>query len=287
MCRFAFYLGKPVRLSSLVVEPKNSLIHQSFHSHEREEPLNGDGFGVAWYVPAISERPAAFRSITPAWSNRNLLELARVLESPCILAHVRAATQQLQVAEVNCHPFTRGPYAFMHNGDIGGFKHIRRPLIDILSEEAFLGISGSTDSEHLFALFLDLLPKQTGGDSLESMVKALRAAISRIIELGRKYAPGAHSYLNLVVTDGTSAVACRFTTDAPKNADSLYMNHGRRYICEEGVCRMLEPEHGETAILVSSEQLSDDPGWSEVPVNHLIRIHASRQVVIEPLADVA
>ncbi len=104
MCRFTFYMGKPLQLSALITEPSNSIIHQSFHSHEREEPLNGDGFGLAWYVKGHSEA-ALFKSISPAWNNSNLIDIARVTTSSCILAHVRAATQQLEVSETNCHPF--------------------------------------------------------------------------------------------------------------------------------------------------------------------------------------
>jgi predicted glutamine amidotransferase len=48
MCRFTLYMGPPIRLSSLLIEPDHSLIRQSVESREREEPLNGDGFGVGW-----------------------------------------------------------------------------------------------------------------------------------------------------------------------------------------------------------------------------------------------
>ena len=34
--------------------------------------LNGDGFGVSWYVNDISPYPAIFTETTPAWSNANL-----------------------------------------------------------------------------------------------------------------------------------------------------------------------------------------------------------------------
>ena len=54
MCRFTLYLGPPVRLSTLLIEPSHSLIQQSFHAEERSEPLNGDGFGVGWYAPGIT-----------------------------------------------------------------------------------------------------------------------------------------------------------------------------------------------------------------------------------------
>ena len=120
MCRFALYLGSPILVSSLITEPSNSIIHQSFHSHERKEPLNGDGFGLAWYVPELTDEPSLFKDVSPAWNNANLLQLARVTRTPCLLAHVRAASPGLSVSRLNCHPFARGPFAFMHNGTAAG-----------------------------------------------------------------------------------------------------------------------------------------------------------------------
>ena len=198
---------------ALLTEPEHSLIHQSFHALERDEPLNGDGFGVAWYAEG-HEDPALFRSVTPAWSNQNLRELARVTASHCVLAHVRAATQGLQVGEPNCHPFRRDRLAFMHNGDIGGFAAIRRPLLAKLSDRAFESIRGTTDSEHFFALLCDRLDLAAGPVSSGGMAEALRSSIATVLELAARHAPGEHMYLNAVITDGQAAVACRFTTDA-------------------------------------------------------------------------
>ena len=50
MCRFAVYLGPKLRMSALLPEPEKSIVHQNTHAEEREEPLNGDGFGVGFYV---------------------------------------------------------------------------------------------------------------------------------------------------------------------------------------------------------------------------------------------
>ena len=65
MCRFALYLGPDIPIASLVTEPANSIIHQSFHSHLREEPLNGDGFGLAWYPSREAPLPFLKRSARP------------------------------------------------------------------------------------------------------------------------------------------------------------------------------------------------------------------------------
>ena len=282
MCRFVLYLGPPLTLRGLITEPSNSLIHQSFHGHERSERLNGDGFGVAWYVPELSPDAAVFRSVSPAWNNRNLQELARVTRSGCILAHVRAASQGMVVTEPNCHPFTHGRYAFMHNGEVGGFTRLRRALLDTLSDEAFHAIEGTTDSEHVFALFLDRLREIDQADPAEAMAQALLAAIRQIAGLATAAGITEHSYLNLAVADGCCAVVSHYTSDSARRAVGLHITTGRRYACEAGVCRMLHPagEHG--AVIVSSEQLSDDPGWEPVPVNHLVVIHRDHTVRMMP-----
>ncbi|MEZ5980584.1 MAG: class II glutamine amidotransferase [Planctomycetota bacterium] len=269
MCRFVFYHGPSLLLSSLLTEPAHSLIRQSFAATDREEPLNGDGFGVAWYAPEITREPAAFRMITPAWNDRNLMDLARVVKSRTVLAHVRAATQVRAVNEANCHPFRSGPFAFMHNGDVGGFTHFRRKLVERLSDRAFEEIEGSTDSEHAFALLLDELG-HADVPSPFALFDAVERTIDTLVALSAEFGRGEASYLNFAVTNGECAVVTRFTTLEDYDGESLYVHRGRRYVCDGGVCRMVAPDESGGAVIVSSERLSDDPGWEVVPRNHAV-----------------
>lgn len=48
--------------------------------------------------------PCIFTSVTPAWSNANLVRLAEKIKSPLLFAHVRASTSGA-VTEANCHPW--------------------------------------------------------------------------------------------------------------------------------------------------------------------------------------
>lgn len=278
MCRFILYKGPPLTIASLVTEPAHSLIAQSTSSREAEEPLNGDGFGVGWYAPALSDKPAVFRSVTPAWNNTNLLDLARVTRSHLIMAHVRAATRGLPVTELNCHPFQHGRYAFMHNGDIGAFGAIRRQLLESLGDKAFGAIRGNTDSEHLFGLFLDEIDKRGDGEGAPRLADALLAAVARAAALSHSAGTGEHSYLNIAVADGRSAVALRWTTDDPAHASSLYVHTGRRYECKDGACAMIQPEAGQGAIIVSSERLSNDPGWQIIQPNQAVLVNEDSTV---------
>ncbi|MBZ0115215.1 MAG: class II glutamine amidotransferase [Thermoanaerobaculia bacterium] len=281
MCRFALYLGKPIRISSLVTDPDNSIIHQSFHSHERAEPLNGDGFGLAWYAGGVSPIPAFFKDISPAWNNLNLLELARLTETGCLLAHVRAASPGLTVMRLNCHPFGWGNFAFMHNGSIGGFARLRRQLRQSLSDSAEAGLQGTTDSEHLFALFRDNYESLTALQPLERMVEGLRAAVGETERLRRALAIEEPSFLNLALADGRRAVAIRYVSDKAAKADSLYVNVGQRYSCSDGLCQMEDGDSG--AVLVCSEPLSAQESWRPVPVNHLVAVDDDLTVTIRPL----
>ncbi len=285
MCRFTFYMGKPIVLSSLITEPKHSLIRQSFAAREREEPLNGDGFGLAWYNNALSSEPALFKSVSPAWSNNNLMEICGIVQSTCILAHVRAATQSLIVSESNCHPFKWKQYTFMHNGDVGGFSKMKRALLSNLSDEAFNHIKGTTDSEHFFALLIDELNQLSGLEPHDRLATGMMRSIKKVCALVDEYSPGTHSYLNFVITDGRLACAVRFTTDVDDRADSLYINIGKSYHCEDGVCYMKEPGEAEKSVIISSEPLSKDPGWEKISVNSMILVNEGQildRVAISP-----
>jgi predicted glutamine amidotransferase len=243
---------------------------------EREEPLNGDGFGLAWYSKKQKGEPALFKSVSPAWSNQNLHELSRVIETTCVMAHVRAATQGFNVSESNCHPFKWKHYAFMHNGDIGGFSKIKRPLLHQLSEEAFQHIKGSTDSEHFFALLIDELIRVEHLEPWDRLPTAMMSAIRKVIALIHEYGGDENSYMNMVLTDGHLAVAVRFTTDDPDYADSLYLNLGKKYVCEDGVCQMKDSGIHEKSVVISSEPLSTDPGWEKVAVNSMVLVEEGK-----------
>ena len=66
------YKGTSIIIDKLLYQPKNSLVNQSINAKEIEEPLNGDGFGVGWYVLELNYEPITFVSTNPAGSNRNL-----------------------------------------------------------------------------------------------------------------------------------------------------------------------------------------------------------------------
>ncbi len=282
MCRFALYLGPPITISSLVVEPDHSIIHQSFHSKERDEPLNGDGFGVAWYAPDHADEPALFKDVSPAWNNENLRQLARVTQSECILVHIRAASPGLSVNYSNCHPFAWQQFAFMHNGDVAGFKKFRRAVGQTYSDEIFSMVRGTTDSEHLFGFYAERLRDHSKQIDVQIMANALAGAIDDMMAHVNGVDNEHATYLNLAVTDGKRAVVCRYVDDPKLAAHTLYFSCGDQFRCVDGVCEMGTPgERG--AVLVASEPLSSSGEWQKVPANHLLMIDEFRNTAVTPL----
>lgn len=285
MCRFLAYKGAPVLMDELLYQPRNSLIRQSFKAREREEPLNGDGFGVGWYMPEIDTIPAVFTSVQPAWNNMNLQSLAPKIRSGLVFAHIRAASSG-GVSQLNCHPFRYGNYLFMHNGSIGGFRVIKRALRRRLPDDIYDWISGETDTEHLCALFLEQLQAGRNSNSADDIKHALISSFSILKELQLEHGITRPSYLNFVVTDGNCLIATRYVSDSNLKPHTLYYSEGSRYECVDGICKMQDGDISEHAVLIVSEKLTDvKKDWQKVPPNHLVIVDEDLAVTVLPIKD--
>jgi predicted glutamine amidotransferase len=140
MCRSMAWHAQPLLIEELLFKPRHGLVDQSLHSRMGAETTNGDGFGVGvgWY--GVGEGPGVHRSVSPAWGDPNLRNLAAHIETPLFLAHVRA-TSGTAVQETNCHPFSHGRWLFVHNGLINEFHLIRKELMLELHEGDHLVVS--------------------------------------------------------------------------------------------------------------------------------------------------
>lgn len=260
MCRWITFMStKEMFLSDIVLTPSNSLVDQSidasFHpgfAQKFNHTVNADGFGVGWYNQ-LGLPPAVFRGTEPAWSNNNLREICSVTKSSCVVAHVRAASPGMGVHLPNVHPFKAGRLLFCHNGAIQQFKLIRRKLLNQVTDEAYHGIKGTTDSEVAFALILTNLAKdgmghdspyeQTesfGHDRLYHAVKRTIRQIEHVLkESGIQSMTDVPSRMNFSLTDGETVICSRFCDRYPEFAPpSLYFAYGdaeqmHRELCDE------------------------------------------------------
>jgi predicted glutamine amidotransferase len=287
MCRFIAYLGKPIMADELLLKPANSLVHQSYDAGEMPEILNGDGFGIGWYVHSISEKPGLFRGITPAWSNRNLRYNAPLIRTNCLFAHIRAATEGA-VTEDNTHPFSFGRFLMMHNGGIPQFQRIKRKLLALLDDDVYLWIKGQTDSEHVFALLMQHVKDMRGngprldGDQIKQCFQKTFNVVQQLkIDAGTG---DEISNFNLMVTNGQRMFGTRYSSNPDKETRTLYYSTGAGFECEKGICRMVKNDAAVEAVLIASEKLNDDKGeWIPVPHNHFISVDRDMHVNLSPM----
>jgi glutamine amidotransferase len=253
MCRFLAYIGPNTTMEELLFNSSNSLVEQSRHAKLRFEPTNGDGFGVGWYPKHEDPEPGTFVSIEPAWSNRNLRQLASKVYTKRFFAHVRDASAGMPVSQSNCHPFQHGQYLWMHNGHLDQFELTRRSLINSLSDKAFEYIDGNTDSEHAFALFLDQINFKNK-PSPADLENAVLNTLQKIIDLRQATLANSNANMNFAVSNGESAIFTRFASHEKHEPPSLH------YLQQDN------------QIIISSEPLSKDLNWIAVERNHLLQL---------------
>jgi glutamine amidotransferase len=215
VCRLLAYLGRPVSLQSLLYDPPHSLHEQSWAPRTQQSGVvNADGVGVGWYDLDRRREPARYRRAQPMWADHSLASLAGVVESGAVLAAVRGATAPSPSEESSTPPFTDGPWLFAHNGRVEGFRtgagtRLRRGV----TERRDSGILGTSDSEVLFALFLDRVDKgMTATDALASVVDAVDAeeggALTMVVTDGHRLAAvAAGDSLAVLATDDAVVIA--------------------------------------------------------------------------------
>jgi glutamine amidotransferase len=234
MCRHLAYLGPPVPLGRLLVDPPHSLLHQSWAPNDMRGggTINADGYGVGWYAHDTATA-LRYRRNCPMWADGNLPALAAGVASRAILASVRNATTGMPVVETAIAPFTDGRWLFSHNGAVAGWPDSMAKLAERLPARDLLTLDAPTDAALLWALVRARL--RTGAPPAD----VLAETVAEVADA----APG--SRLNLLLTDGSQVVA---TTAG--HALSVHRAAGQ--------------------VVVSSEPLDDGAGWQPVPEGKLV-----------------
>ena len=260
MCRWLAYYGDSIPMEVLVLQRQHSLIDQSLHSRDSgADPTNGDGFGVGWY-DEMGGMPGMYKSIQPAWNDRNLRELAHHISSPLFFAHIRASTGTA-VQETNSHPFRHGRWLFMHNGYVREFPKMRRDLMLAVDPALFPNIEGSGDSEVLFHLALTFGLENDPLTALERMAGFVE-------EVGERHGVQNPLKMTVATSDGERIIAARYSSDGQPG--SLYFSADARALkAQHPDIEEIQGLSNETRAIVS-EPLGDVVGaWNELPASSI------------------
>lgn len=246
MCRHLAYLGPPVTLGSVLVEPPFALVRQSWAPRRQTHGImNVDGFGVGWYAPGDGV-PARHRGSGPVWADPTFADLCRVVSSTAFLAAVRSATAGMAPGTAAAAPFRTGRWLFSHNGAVPGHPAVLAELAAALPAEALLRLDAPTDAALLWALTHDRLARGVpAGEALAGVVQ----------EVARACPP---ARLNLLLSDGKSIAATA-----------------------SGASLCWRAAAGQ--VLVASEPHDDEPGWHAVPDGSVLTATPDRAVEVTPL----
>jgi gamma-glutamyl hercynylcysteine S-oxide hydrolase len=248
MCRHLAYVGEPVPIQAVLIDPPHGLTKQAWAPRmQRSGAVNADGFGVGWYADG-DPVPARYRQAGPIWADRCFSDLARVIRTSAMLAAVRSATAGTDASASAAAPYAHGQWLFSHNGALHGWSSGADPvraLAQALPPADLLGLEARCDSALIWAVVLGRLRRGAGlADALTGTLADLSAA-------------GAAGRFNLLLTDGEEiAATCA--------GDSLCFRH--------------EP----TGVIVASEPSDDDEGWQEVPDGSVLAA-TPRTVTVQPL----
>jgi predicted glutamine amidotransferase len=234
MCRlFAAAASDPVNVSFELLRSDNSVLRQSEeHDSGWGSVYYSDGEPDVHRFPHAAHADESFDDVT---SGRARL----------IMVHVRRATIGGLKLE-NTHPFTRGPYAYCHNGTI-----LKASSLEPLADRA---PAGDTDSERFFNM---LMTDFDSGD----VIGSLRHAVQQTCDTCR------FSALNFLFCDGRRLYAYRFGVyklfwrlrSLDLDADTRTSLHVH-----------LDRPRGEHVVLVASERLTEDEPWAELGQDELL-----------------
>jgi len=239
MCRHLAYLGAPVTAAEILLDPKHSLLEQTWAPTDMRGSgsVNADGFGLGWYDgPGDALR---YRRAVPMWADAALPDLGRTIRSGAMVAAARNGTVGMPVTETACAPFRHGRWLFSHNGVVRAWPGSLEDLARTLPVTDLARLEAPTDSALLWALTLRLL---LDGARVEEVVERVTTAAGRA-------APG--SRLNLLLCDGETVAASTW-------GHSLSVREGSDHV------------------VVSSEPFGDDlDAWQPVPDQSLVVLTSS------------
>lgn len=176
MCRHLGWLGEPVSVASLVLDPPCGLRVQSYAPRRQKHGLlNADGWGVGFFDQQQIRR---WRSASPLWGDVSFASVSPALRSGCVVAAVRSATVGMPIESSASAPFSDGRWLLSHNGVVD-----RAVLPTARTAES------TVDSAMLAALIFD---------------RGLDALGDTVVEIGNAD-PGAR--LNILAANGSRLLA--------------------------------------------------------------------------------
>lgn len=256
--------------------------------HEVGEVRMAGGIGGRSPVTMVASR---YRNPAPIWTDPAVDEVLPQLRSTAVVAAVRSATVGMPVERSACAPFTRGRWAFSHNGVVQDWQRVLTEVAAELGVTTLLAAESQTDAALLWVILHDLLEKLAEAAEYDRMP----------IEPDGGAAPAANGYAIAETPESWTLIADDWPERAavPGRALRLLVSavlarapHARlNLLLSDGetlwattVYHSLSALVTDTSVALSSEPYDDDPRWQAIADGQLVTARPGHLSVV-PLAS--
>jgi glutamine amidotransferase len=268
MCRHLAYLGDPVTIKSVLLDPPHALGEQAWAPRrQRHGTMNVDGFGVGWYADA-DPIPARYRQAGPIWADESLTDLARVTRTRAMLGAVRSATTGTEPGSAAAAPYADGRWLFSMNGALSGFSAATAGPATAPGEGLLAG------PEDAAAAVLRLAAKLSAADLLGLAARCDAALIWAVVVGRLRSGDGPAQALAGTLDDLAAAGATGRFNMLLTNGELIVATAAGDTLCFR---------RGPSGVIVASEPSDDEPDWQEVPDCSVLEA-TTEAVVIRPLS---
>lgn len=302
MCRALLYMGKPILLADMLYYANNSLIRQAYNPKMMKVIQNLAGFGMgAWHGNINSKcSPIIYRSIQVPFYDKNLYSLAKALSVTRMIAHVRGVSYLGVpiVSELNVHPFKfeNTNILLAHNGSLFNINEMKYDLYRIMNPKFSQQISGTTDTEWIYALFLSELYKYKTIEDVATLQQAVIDTLAILEKIRREKGIVTASPVNLYITNGTTLIVTRFVfnygyfpsgiSDEHFIYHTLWYTLGEQYTREDGQFKM-QSSNKNSSIIIASEPLTEDTTtWMEIPEYTIFTAYSDNDEIKIEISDI-
>ena len=204
MCRLLFLWNttrsntKIMDFLAQTINPKNTPGVNNKHEHTTHK----DGFGFAWYNTHWN----TFKHPSSYLEYHGIDKLVdNISKSPVIIGHIRNKMFG-DVHYDNTHPFVFKDQVFVHNGFLRNFSKNKHRILSRINNAYKPHITGNTDSEHLFFLFLSLKDNeaQTGKTGEQLLYDTMVMFFSILAEMKLEI------YANFIFANNEYALLTRY-----------------------------------------------------------------------------
>lgn len=249
---FGFIADKNISLE----EPVNFIGQEILTTYNTVKKYYPAGWGFGFYQ---SNTAFLLKKKKEPVTDEILENLSNSVSSNVFMAHMIPSDVEIS-KEVDCQPFRKGSWLFLHSGILGCTKRTKSRIKKNISHSLINSISGSTGSEFIFHLFLSQLRGKggirKGTISFTDCIEAIKLTLQKLEDIHEEIKCTETNILNFLISNGSYLLAYREGTPL--------------YFTKYNVTKNLPAKTDYNIGIITTEKYEKISGWEEIPEKSII-----------------